>query len=147
MKKNLEIQADRMKKISTAKFTPVPVGKTVSVPVPDVDRGKTYFRDILAVVIEIQDNFNKIGIPHGIMCALCSCNQFTPCEEDLVPISDILHKEKSLRQIVTSNSVTGGQGFQRRNCRQKCTTKRCSCRAQKVLRISRCHNSESCTNK
>lgn len=40
------IQADRKKKISNAKFTPDPVGKTESVPVPDVDRGKTDFRNV-----------------------------------------------------------------------------------------------------
>lgn len=51
--KNLENQADKMKKLSDKKFLPVEIGSTVRVPVPDVDKGRLDARNILAVVTEV----------------------------------------------------------------------------------------------
>lgn len=51
--KNLEIQADKMKKLSDKKLLPVEIGSTVRVPVPDVDKGRLDARNILAVVTEV----------------------------------------------------------------------------------------------
>lgn len=50
---NLEIQAQRMLNLSTKKFPPAPIGSTVRVPVPDVDKGCGDARNILAIVLEV----------------------------------------------------------------------------------------------
>ena len=102
-----------MKKILNAKFPPVSDGRTVSIPLPDVDRAKTDFRNVLAVVIEVTDDFFKLCTPHGILRALYFRNQFTPCKEDLIPLSDVNPEEKSLRQIVSISSITDNIGQMR----------------------------------
>jgi len=48
--KNLEIQAEKIKKLSDKKLLPVEIGSTVRIPVPDVDKGRLDARNILAVV-------------------------------------------------------------------------------------------------
>ena len=144
---NLEVQANKMKKQSDAKFSPVAVGKTVLVPISAVDRSRTDSRNVTAVVLEEKDGFYKLGTTEGVFRCLYTRSQFTPCSSDLVPLESVPSTETSLRQIVSSASVSGGQGMQKSDCRQKCTTKRCSCRARNVLCNSRCHNSQSCTNK
>ncbi|XP_050307832.1 KRAB-A domain-containing protein 2-like [Anthonomus grandis grandis] len=51
-KRNLENQAKKMKALSNSKFPPCSVGDTVRVTIPDVDRGRGDFRNILMTVIE-----------------------------------------------------------------------------------------------
>lgn len=146
-RKGLEIQANKMLKTSNLKFQSVPVGKTVAVPVPDVDRGRTDMRNILAVVMKDDNGFYKLGTEYGILKSLYTRSQFTVRHADLISISDVPEKEISLREAATTNSVSGGQGYKRCNCRQKCTTNRCACRAAGLLCNSKCHKSEACTNK
>lgn len=51
--KNLEIQADKMKKLSDKTLLPSEIGSTVWILVPDVDKGRLDARNILAVVTEV----------------------------------------------------------------------------------------------
>ncbi|CAH0385870.1 unnamed protein product [Bemisia tabaci] len=110
---NLEVQANKMKKQSDAKFSPVAVGKTVLVLIPAVDRSRTDSRNVTAVLLEEKDGFCKIGTTEGVICYLYTRSQFTPCSSDLVPFESVPSTEKSLRQIVSSASVSGGQGMQK----------------------------------
>nr|XP_018911199.1 PREDICTED: uncharacterized protein LOC109039924 [Bemisia tabaci] len=89
----------------------------------------------------------NLGTEHGILKSLYTRSQFTVRHADLISLSDVPNKEVSLREAATTNSVSGGQGFKRCNCRQKCTNNRCACRAAGLLCNSKCHKSEACTNK
>ena len=55
-------------------------------------------------------------------------------------------KELSLREIVRAQSVCGGQGFKRCQCKTKCKTSRCSCRKAGLHCTSACHNHIGCDN-
>lgn len=52
---NLKVQAQKMLKTSNEKFPPANVGDTVRVKVPDVDRGRTDARNIIAVITDVED--------------------------------------------------------------------------------------------
>ena len=54
---------------------------------------------------------------------------------------------KSLREIARLQSVTGGEGMLRCDCKGGCKTKRCKCKQANVLCNSRCHHSSTCDNK
>ena len=133
--KNLKVQAEKMKKKSDAKLSSVSVGENVLIPIPDVDRARTDLRNVIAIVMENNNGFYKLGTPHGILNSLYSRSQFTPCTADFFPLADMLHVEKSLREIARNVSVTGGQAFQKCNCRQQCKTNRCSCSAKQSSAI------------
>ena len=60
--KGLQQQVKRMKLMSDKKFGEVEVGKTVRIPIPDVDRGKGDLRNILGIILGItEDGYYKIG--------------------------------------------------------------------------------------
>uniref|UniRef100_A0AC34FT13 Uncharacterized protein n=1 Tax=Panagrolaimus sp. ES5 TaxID=591445 RepID=A0AC34FT13_9BILA len=48
-------QAEKTLEMSAKRFKPLEVGQNVRVPVADVDRAKTDARNILGIVMEIQD--------------------------------------------------------------------------------------------
>ena len=61
-KECLSEQAKRMKLLSDKNFPDPVVGDTVRVGVPQVDRGKTDARNILACVMEVtEDRFSRLG--------------------------------------------------------------------------------------
>ena len=45
-----------MLRTSERKFPPAQIGDTVRIKVPDVDRGRTDLRNVLAVVVKIEDS-------------------------------------------------------------------------------------------
>jgi hypothetical protein len=54
---------------------------------------------------------------------------------------------KSLREVSRLQSVTGGQGMLKYDCKGGCKTNPCKCKQAKVLSNSRCHYSATCDNK
>lgn len=65
---NLEKQAKKMKAASDKSHPPAKVGDNVTVPIPDVDRGRGDLRNVIGVVLEINDDgLYKIGTKHGIL--------------------------------------------------------------------------------
>lgn len=77
---NLEKQAEKMLAYSNSKF-----GETVKVPVPDLDRGRSDSRNILAIVLEKNENdLYKLGTTHGIINQMYSRNQFSICKEKIL---------------------------------------------------------------
>ena len=129
-------------------MTPAEVGQSVLVPVPPGDRAKGDARNVLGVVTEIVDGaFYRIGTENGTLSHLYSRNQFQPCSTSFLSPSKVPEKESSLRAAASAASQCGGQGFFHCNCGAKCTTGRCGCRRAQRLCNSRCHNSQSCSNK
>lgn len=145
---NLEAQAKRMRLDSDKKFPPVPVGATVRVPVPEVDRGRGDHRNILAVVKEVtEDGFYKLGTSNGILKSLYSRAQFTVCPKQLINERDTPNCEIPLRTAAASESLGGGQGFKKCYCKNKCITKRCICVRSNLKCSSKCHGTSPCCNK
>ncbi|CAH1382882.1 unnamed protein product [Tenebrio molitor] len=57
-----------MLRTSKRKFPPAQIGDTVRIQVPDVDRGRTDPRNVLAVVAGIEDSdFYRLANKHGIL--------------------------------------------------------------------------------
>lgn len=150
-KRKQEDQADRMKEFSAKRFKAAEVGQCVKVPVPEVDRGKTDPRNILAVVIEVtEDGCYRLGTKNGVLKQLYARNQFDPCKESFLSVEEVpKEKEVSLRQTASVLSDGNGQGFQRCNCSQstRCNTNKCNCKKRGLLCNSKCHGSATCCNK
>ena len=63
-------------------------------------------------------------------------------------IQDISKDEpKSLKEIARLQSVAGGQGLLKCDCKGGCKTNRCKCKQANMLCNSRCHNSTARGNK
>lgn len=79
-KENLLLQATKMLQTSKRKFPPAQIGDTVRIQVPDVDRGRTDARNVLAVVVGIEDSdFYKLANKNGTLKQLYTRNQFVIC--------------------------------------------------------------------
>jgi len=78
----LQTQASVMLRSSNQKCPPVQVGDTVRVRVPDIARGHMDYQKILAVVMDVDNDFYKIlGTKYGIISQLYTRNQFAVCKE------------------------------------------------------------------
>ena len=69
MYKNLQKQADYIRSLSNKKQRPVEVGDTVMIPVPEFGRSKSDGRNILAGVMEKDDEtmFCTLGTKSGMV--------------------------------------------------------------------------------
>jgi hypothetical protein len=147
-KENLLLQATKMLRTSKRKFPPPQIGDTVRIQVPDVDRGRTDPRNVLAVVVGIENSdFYRLANKHGTLKQLFTRNQFAICKEKLLSMDEVSTQEMSLREAASANSKSGGQGYTRCNCKRKCSTAKCSCKNKGLLCNSKCHGSLSCCNK
>lgn len=144
-------QAERMLRRSRATNVPVTRGDNVTVPIPLVDRGRGDPRNLIAVVLDRDDNdMYRLAVRHGVLKGKYSRNQFHLCSEKLHQIDDMnTSAEIALRVAVNMQSKHGGQGFVRCNCAgsNRCTSNRCKCFKSSVKCNSRCHQCLSCANK
>ncbi|XP_043464212.1 uncharacterized protein LOC122503410 [Leptopilina heterotoma] len=144
----LELQAKRMKISSDKSHRPVEVGDNVTIPIPDVDKAKSDFRNVIGVVLEKKDELHRIGTRQGIINRLYCRSEFDKCKASFIDEQDVPQDETiSLRSIATQESNTNGQGFTRCHCQTSCKTKRCLCRKKGLLCNSKCHSSSTCCNK
>ncbi|KAK4880224.1 hypothetical protein RN001_008370 [Aquatica leii] len=147
-KKNLTEQAQKMLRTSVKKIPPVPLGTTVRIPIPEVDRGRGDARNILAVVLQkTDDELYELGTKQGVIKTLYSRHQFTACHHKLPKKEHVSNQETTLRTVANLQSTRTGQGFVKCTCKKHCDTKKCSCLKRKILCSSKCHNSSSCKNK
>ncbi|CAF1370373.1 unnamed protein product [Rotaria sordida] len=125
------------------------LGDNVLVPVPDIDRGPTDARNILAVIMGIKHDKYKLGTQNGILSGYYSYHQVSKAPGlPTLFIQDIQKDEpKSLREIVRLQSITGGQGLLKCHCKGGCKTNRWKCKQANMLCNSRCHHSATCNNK
>ncbi|CAH0562960.1 unnamed protein product [Brassicogethes aeneus] len=106
-------QAEKMLQVSSKKFKSGDVGMTVRVPIPDVDRSRSDHRNILAIIMCVEDNFYRLGTVHGVLKQLFSRNQFDLCKQNSLSLDDVKKDtEISLRIAVRKLSVSGStQGY------------------------------------
>ncbi|GFU58112.1 KRAB-A domain-containing protein 2 [Trichonephila clavipes] len=86
------------------KFAPAHIGHTVRVQVLDVNGGCTDNRNVLAIVVEIED-FYKLANENGTLKQLYTRNQFVICKEKLLSIHEIYFQEMPLREAAAANST------------------------------------------
>lgn len=68
---NLEKQAKRMKSSSDKLHQPAKVGDNVTVPIPNVDKGRGELRNIIGIVLQVNDDgLYKIVTKHGVLQSL-----------------------------------------------------------------------------
>ncbi|KAI1712265.1 KRAB-A domain-containing protein 2 [Ditylenchus destructor] len=140
-------QAQQMLDGSAKRFPPIPVGQTVRVPVPTVDRAKTDPRNLLGVVMAVDDGFYSIGTGVGILKEKYTRNQIEPSSSQHILMESVPDKEISMRAAVGADSLSGTQGHVHCSCLRGCTTGKCKCKSLERLCNSRCHNSTTCKNK
>lgn len=144
-------QAERMLRRSRSINVPATRGDNVTVAIPLVDRGRGDPRNLIAVVLDRDNNdMYKLAAKHGILQGKYSRNQFSLCSEKLYQIEDMnTTTEVALRAAVKMQSRSGGQGFVRCNCAgaNRCESNRCKCFKSSVKCNSRCHQCLSCCNK
>ena len=75
-------------------------------------------------------------------------NEMSICKQDLM-LQEGINCETtiSVREAVSNQSLSGGQGFLKCSCKSKSSSNRCKCKKNGKLYSSRCHNYGSCDNK
>ncbi|CAK1580028.1 unnamed protein product [Parnassius mnemosyne] len=147
-KKTLQQQAEKMLKSSEKKFAPVPIGTSVRIAVPEVDRERGNARNIIGVVLaKTDDELYQIGTKNGILKQVYSRSQINVCPRALLDAEDVPSTEIALRSVANLQSTGTGQGFKKCHCKKNCTTARCLCYKNKLLCTSKCHSGLPCKNK
>ena len=140
-----------MLKDTQDKLLPVEVGTTVRLSIPDVDRARGSPNNILAVVKSVDNDLYTLCSEHGQLKHKYTRAEIHPCRERLLDLADVTAKAEgkliSLREAASNNSVSGSQGYKKCNCKAKCVSKKCACRANGQLCNSKCHSSLPCSNK
>ena len=115
-----------------------------------MDRECAEFSNIKAVVVRIEDNGTyKLGTKHGLIKQLFTRNQFTPCVENFLDVTDVpisQEKEVSVREVAKLDSIGTGQGFIKCSCKSSCTKNRCKCVKSLQICNSHCKCSNFCKN-
>ena len=90
----------------------------------------------------------KIGTKVGQIKGYMSRNQVQFVANATLDVSEVLVSDRSVREIVSKISSSGGQGFVHCQCKKgNCKSGRCKCRRLKVMCNSRRHMSLSYSNK
>lgn len=142
----LKCQAAKMLKNTERKLTPVSVGDNVLVNIPDVDRGRLAPRNVMAVVVNKNDDHYTLGTRHGVFDKHFSRNQFQAAPSKFIKTIDVPDEQLNVRKaaMVASGSK---QGFIKCGCKKNCSSKSCKCFKSNVKCNSKCHTSTSCANK
>ena len=148
---NLKKQASKMLRLSNQKFIPATIGDNVRIQVSEVDRSKCSSRNIIGVVLEIDEekSLYKIGTDQGVLKNMYCRGEFEICKERFLSVNDVPLTSTSVRECHAKTAITGGQGFFKCDCKTGCKTNRCKCLKANPTRLcnSRCHSSTSCCNK
>lgn len=65
---NLVKQAKKMKATTDKSHPPANIGDNVTIPIPDVDKGKGDLRNIIGVILQKNDEgLYKVGTKHGVL--------------------------------------------------------------------------------
>ena len=87
---SLENQAKRMKTTSDVSHPPACIGQNVTVPIPDIDKGKGDLRNIIAVVLNrSEDEMYKLGTKDGVLKKLYSRSEFDVCKQSFLVMNDV----------------------------------------------------------
>ena len=108
----MEIQADKMKERSAARFDCVLVDTNVIVPIPDVDKSRLDPLNITAIVLEIRDQIQyELACKHGVLQGWFARNMFQPTAQNILTRADcdLAAPMLSIRSAAGKASLTSGQ--------------------------------------
>lgn len=146
--KGLKRVAEEMIDNTKKKMPNLEMGDSVIVSVPKVDRGPLDIKSIQGIIVDIRNGVYRVGTKNGTIK-----NWFSRQDLQYSDISygeDIAETPITLREVVTSQTLFGGQGFQKCNCKpavNQCRNNRCACFKNKILCGAKCHGSVTCVNK
>ncbi|KAK4326939.1 hypothetical protein Pmani_002543 [Petrolisthes manimaculis] len=106
-----ELQAQKMVKRNRRLLTEANVGDNVTVPIPNVDRGRTDPKNLIGVIVERDSQeLYKIATKSGVLDGKFSRNQFDICGYAMYSIEDVdMQKTLPLRKAVQEVSTCGAQ--------------------------------------
>lgn len=133
-----------MLKRSKRILPPVEQGKTVIVPVPDIDKAQAATRNVFAIVVDVDEDKYQLGTKFGVIDKSFKRNEFEPAAYDILKLSDVPGEKKLKLRAVSALSSGTKEGYGFCRCRKLCTDGRCTCRKKSVFCNSKCHNSNSC---
>ena len=155
-------QGDKMKKqaLSGNGRKELAVGNVVQINVEDMDRARTDDPTLTCVIGEVitkgGGKIYRVGTKAGVLkdtyhaSYLTPLPNMTPTAMGLAGVVEGwagLPQGITLRGLLRSQSLVGGQGMVSCSCKGKCDTKACSCKKAKRECTSRCHKgSDTCTN-
>ena len=102
------------------------VGQNATLRVPEVDRCPYDPRNLLVVIMHIENEMYKVGCREGTLTAKYSAADLDSVRENLIKIDDVPEIELALRTVVSK--TTGGQGYLKCSCKTNGKTLRCSCK-------------------
>jgi len=145
-RRGLQQQAKRMLARSSKALPVVTEGANVAVPVSAFDRSKGDPPNVIGVIISVGNIGYIIGTSRGIIKGRLARNQFELVKYSGLQAENVPQTELTLREIVRADSVCGGQGYQKCQCRGHCLLRRCSCFKAGLRCNSACHNHRICDN-
>ena len=155
---NLVKQARKMQWVASkhSDHDIIPVGTIVRIAAPDVDRARADPASIVAVIVETtQKGMYRLATAHGVITPMFYRGAIDPVPSTNPSnhnLQSVLANWATMPKIsvptaVRKQSLFGGQGFLRCNCKGNCEGGRCNCKKQGKLCGSRCHKSLTCSNK
>ncbi|KAL8589382.1 hypothetical protein ACOMHN_021534 [Nucella lapillus] len=136
--------AERMVEKSKRLLVNLDVGQCATIRVPDVDRGPSDPKNMLVVVLAVDNGMFTLGCKEGVLRSKVTAADLHPVKEPLLSASQVPNITIGVRQATAKAS--GGQGYQKCQCNSQCTSGRCSCKKKKMACNSRCHPGRSCKN-
>ena len=117
-----------MTRLAREKSPQEKVGETVTVWLPDADRGRCDSIGILGVIMEahLTKDLYTIGTKDCILNSWYARNQFSTCTEGTVNIADVPSVNISLRECAGKASLFGGRWYRRCNCKISCRSNLCN---------------------
>ncbi|XP_051167782.1 uncharacterized protein LOC127285690 [Leptopilina boulardi] len=132
-------------------FTALDKGDCITLSIPEVDRGPLDFLNIYGVIMNYENGVYQIGTKDGLLKGWFPRAEIKKSGSNVITFSDVSTDTLiSLREAAAQQSISGGQGFKKCNCKasqSQCKTKRCICFKSGTLCDSRCHQSQPCSNK
>ena len=123
---NLSKQAERMVSRSNQILRSIDIGDNVAIPIPSVDRGHGYPRNILCLVTYFISDIEqyKLGTRHGLLNLTFPRNQFIPSTFHVLSEADVdSNTEISVREAARLQSIGNRQGFVKCSCKTGCARK------------------------
>lgn len=121
IRNNTQKQADKMIKPTQKRCPPVKVGDSVMIPIPLPDRPKCEFKNIVAVILDIEEDKHVLGCRAGWIRKRLSRGDFTKCKEKFLTREDLPAQVIPMRTAIGNISITGRtQGHFHCNCKKGC---------------------------
>lgn len=134
-KKNLTIQAEKMMSRCEKLHPMASVGQNVTIPIPDPDKSKASFRNIIGVIMKIEDSNHTVGTKFGIINVKYSRGEFDIAKECFVKVNDVPKNLISLRTAAKYSSIGNRQGYSRCYCKTDCMSQKCLCKKTRFFAI------------